>query len=384
MPSSLSPTNGTRFSSEASSVYVIAEAGVNHNGDMERAKALVDAAAEAGADAVKFQTFRADELVTKTAQKAEYQQRTTEATESQHSMLRRLELAPDAHQMLVKHCRERGISFLSTPFDSESADFLVEACGVDRLKVPSGEITNGPFLLNLTRHRLPIVLSTGMSTLGEVEEALSVLAFGLVRRESRDTEPSHAAFRAAFSSQEGQDALQKHVTVLHCTTEYPAPFDDINLRAMDTLRHAFGCRVGFSDHSEGIAVPIAAVARGATIIEKHFTLDRQLPGPDHAASLEPDELSGMIQGIRQVEIALGPGQKTPSASEMKNRPIARKSLVARRPVAKGETFTVETLAAKRPGTGVSPMHYWELLGEPASRDYAADEAIDEKTTGFNA
>jgi len=372
--------NGAPSSPESSSVFVIAEAGVNHNGDMERAKALVDAAAEAGADAVKFQTFRADELVTQTAQKAEYQQRTSEATESQHSMLRRLELASDAHEMLLEHCQEQGISFLSTPFDSKSANFLVETCGVDRLKVPSGEITNGPFLLNLTRHGLPIVLSTGMSTLGEVEEALSVLAFGLTRRGGSDEKPSGDAFRSAFSSPEGRHALQKHVTVLHCTTEYPAPFGEINLRAMDTLRHAFGCRVGLSDHSEGIAIPIAATARGASLIEKHFTLDRQLPGPDHAASLEPDELIAMIQSIRQVETALGTGRKTPTDSEIKNRPVARKSLVARRPIAKGEIFTSEMLAAKRPGTGVSPMRYWELLGETAARDYASDEEIDEKTT----
>jgi len=384
MPANLSPTHDTRFPAETSSVFVIAEAGVNHNGDMDRAKALVDAAAEAGADAVKFQTFRAQELVTQTAQKAEYQQRTTESTESQYAMLRRLELAPDAHEMLLEHCREQGISFLSTPFDSESANFLVEACGVDQLKVPSGEITNGPFLLDLTRHGLPIVLSTGMSTLGEVEEALSVLAFGLTHQGGDNAELSRDAFHSAFASEEGQRALQEHVTVLHCTTEYPAPFGEVNLRAMDTLRHAFGCRVGLSDHSEGTAIPIAAAARGATLIEKHFTLDRQLPGPDHAASLEPDELRAMIRGIRQVETALGTGKKIPTASEMKNRPVARKSLVARRSIAKGEPFTTQTLAAKRPGTGVSPMHYWKLLGQPASRDYTADERIDERSIDSEA
>lgn len=355
---------------------VIAEAGVNHNGRIEQALQLVDVAAEAGADAVKFQTFRARELVTQTAEKAAYQQRKTGSAESQYAMLRRLELTPDAHVRLLDHCRSCDITFLSTPFDCESAVFLVDTCGVDRFKIPSGEITNGPFLLALARQNLPMIVSTGMATLGEIERALSVLAYGMLNPEPSTAAPSPEAFQEAFASADGQRVIGERVTLLHCTSEYPAPVDDVNLRAMDTLRDAFHLPVGLSDHSEGIAIPIAAAARGATLVEKHFTLDRTLPGPDHAASLEPDELAAMIEGIRQVEAALGSGRKLPATSEMKNRAVARKSLVARRPIAAGEPFTADMLTAKRPGTGLSPMNYWRLLGQPAPRPYEADEVIE--------
>lgn len=353
-----------------SDVYIIAEAGVNHNGSVEMAKQLVDAAANAGADAVKFQTFKAERLVSKFAQKADYQKRTTDAEESQFAMIKRLELDVDTHHILQQYCSEWKIEFLSTPFDIDSVDLLT-GLGVSRLKVPSGEITNAPLLLKVARTGLPLILSTGMSTLGEVEQALAVLAFGY----SGGEHPSRRAFAEAYTSPEAQTKLRENVTLLHCTTEYPTPFGDVNLRAMDTLHAAFGLPVGYSDHTEGIAVPIAAVARGAKLIEKHFTLDRTLPGPDHKASLEPDELTAMVRSIRDIEKALGNPRKAPAVSEVKNMDIARKSLVAARNIEKGETFTADNLTVKRPGSGRSPMDYWEVLGMPAERAYREDETI---------
>ncbi|WP_337996591.1 N-acetylneuraminate synthase [Oleispirillum naphthae] len=356
------------------SVFVIAEAGVNHNGDIEMAHRLIDAAADAGADAVKFQTFRAADLAGRDAPKAAYQERATGAAESQLDMLRRLELAPAAHFALRDHAAKREVAFLSTPFDSASLDFLTGEMGMETIKIPSGEITNGPFLLRIARAAQRIVLSTGMSSLGEVEAALAVLAFGLSA--TPDTAPSHAAFEAAFLSQAGQAALRARVTLLHCTTEYPAAAADVNLRAMDTMAAAFGLAVGYSDHTQGIHIPVAAAARGAVLIEKHFTLDRSLPGPDHKASLEPEELAAMVRAIREVEAALGDGVKRPVAAEIGNRAVVRKSLVAARPIAAGETLSAETLACKRPGTGISPMDFWALCGRPAARAYAEGEAID--------
>ena len=353
-------------------VYVIAEAGVNHNGDPGMARRLIDVAVEAGADAVKFQTFKASNLATKTAPKADYQTVTTEAGESQIAMLRRLELLPARHHELVTHCRDKGIDFLSTPFDGESLGFLVGDLGLDTVKMASGEITNGPLLLQAARSGCDVILSTGMSTLQEVEEALGVLAFGFVDPHG---EPGRQAFAGAFATEAGRDALRRKVAILHCTTEYPAPAGDANLLAMDTLRETFGLRVGLSDHSEGIAVPIAAAARGAEVIEKHFTFDRSLPGPDHKASLEPGELKSMIAAIRAVEIAVGDGVKAPRPSEIKNMAIARKSLVALAPVSAGAPFTEETLGAKRPGDGISPMAYWDWLGRPAPRDLDEDEML---------
>ena len=353
------------------STFVIAEAGVNHNGNVDMALRLVDAAAEAGADAVKFQTFRADEVATGDAPKADYQTAATGGGESQAHMLRRLELPRDAYGVLKNHAEAAGLVFLSTPFDVDSLAFLTDGLGLGIIKLPSGEIVNGPLLLATARTGRRIILSTGMSTLDEVRDALSVIAFGY----AGEGAPSKAAFRAAFESTTGRAALKENVSLLQCTSEYPAPAADANLKAMDTLRDTFGLAVGLSDHTEGIAVAAAAVARGAAIIEKHFTLDRGLPGPDHRASLEPAELKDMVGAIRVVEVALGDGVKAPRPSELGNRVIARRSLVALRPVAKGEPFTEQNLGAKRPGGGVSPMDYWEWLGKPCPITCDADRLL---------
>lgn len=353
-------------------VFIIAEAGVNHDGSLAQALRLVDIAADAGADAVKFQTFRAATLVSRAAPKADYQIKSTGTAESQHDMIQRLELDEAAHAALIRHCATRGIEFMSTPFDLESLELLAKRFDVARLKMPSGDITNGPLLLAAARTGKPIILSTGMSTLDEVETALGILAFGYIEAVQA---PTLAACAQAFASPAGRKALERSVRLLHCTTEYPAPFEEVNLRAMGTLAEAFGLPVGYSDHTQGIAIPVAAVALGATAIEKHFTLDRNLPGPDHNASLEPDELVQMVRSIREVERALGSPQKRPAASEMKNLPIARKSLVAARAIRKGESFSAENLAVKRPGNGVSPMRYWEWLGKVADRDYAPDDKV---------
>ena len=327
---------------------IIAEAGVNHNGDLDLAKRLIDVAAEAGADFVKFQTFVADRLVTRVAEKADYQICSTGTEESQYEMLTRLELTPEAHQILIDHCISRHIGFLSTGFDVESVDLLVKL-GVGYIKVPSGEITNLPYLRHVGALRKQVILSTGMATLNEVGAAIEVLE------------------RAGTS--------RNCITVLHCTTEYPAPMVDVNLRAMLTIRDAFGVAVGYSDHTLGIEVATAAVALGATVVEKHFTLDANLPGPDHKASLVPEQLKAMVMAIRNVEMALGDGVKQLRPSESRNRHIVRKSLVATKPIRAGEAFTVENIAAKRPGTGISPMRWDEILGRKSTRDYGADELI---------
>ena len=331
------------------SVRIIAEAGVNHNGDPALARQLVDAAVEAGADWVKFQTFAADRLVTRTAAKADYQHQTTDAAESQHAMLRRLELTPQMQEDLLAHCRERGIGFLSTGFDPESLNYL-RGLGMDTFKIPSGEITNLPYLRRVGSFGQKILLSTGMANLGEIEAALEVL--------------------------EEAGTPRDQTTVLHCTTEYPAPMEEVNLRAIATIREAFGVAVGYSDHTEGIEVPVAAVALGATVIEKHLTLDRTLPGPDHAASLEPAEFGAMVRAIRNVEQAMGDGRKRASVSELRNREIVRKSLVALRPIEAGEPFTSENVGVKRPATGLSPMRWDEVIGRTAARPFGVDEEID--------
>jgi N,N'-diacetyllegionaminate synthase len=331
------------------STLIIAEAGVNHNGDLAVAKQLIDVAADAGADLVKFQTFTADRLVTTAARKAEYQARSSGADESQHEMLRRLELTPEMHRILIAHCKLRGIGFFSTGFDSNSVDLLVEY-GLDRLKIPSGEITNLPYLRHLGSLGLPVILSTGMSTLGEIEAALDVLAKAGTPRNK--------------------------VTVLHCNTEYPTPMADVNLRAMLAIRDALKVSVGYSDHTPGIEVAIAATALGAIVIEKHFTLDRSLPGPDHKASLEPTELGAMVRAIRNIEVALGDGVKRPMPSELKNRAVGRKSIVASRSIAAGEPYSADNLVIKRPGTGVSPMRWDEVLEKKADRAYEPDDAIE--------
>ncbi|RTL56017.1 MAG: N-acetylneuraminate synthase [Rhodocyclaceae bacterium] len=352
--------------------YIIAEAGVNHNGSLAMALDLVDAAARAGADAVKFQTFTAASLVSPSAPKADYQKRTTDGPETQYEMLRRLELSEADHDALIARCRERGITFLATPFDSASLALLCGRFGLDTIKVSSGDLTNAPFLLEIGRAARRVILSTGMSALAEVEEALGVLAFAYAS--APGAPPGPAAFAAAYASPAGQAALHGAVTLLHCTTEYPAPIGEVNLRAMDTLSAAFGLPVGYSDHTEGIHVPVAAVARGAGLIEKHFTLDKTLPGPDHRASLEPSELVAMVAAVRDIEVALGDGIKRPTPAEVGNRVAARKSLVAAMPLASGQPLM---LAVKRPGNGVSPFRYWALQGRPASRDYQTDELIDD-------
>jgi N-acetylneuraminate synthase len=349
---------------------VIAEAGVNHNGDLGLALELVDAAAAAGADVVKFQTFRSSELATATAPKADYQRVRTTAEELQSVMLARLELDEHAHHELMRRCEQRGIEFLSTAFDLPSLELLIRL-GLQRFKIPSGEIHNGPLLMRIASAGKPIILSTGMCTLDDVEAGLGLLTCALSKR----NEPKREELAHAWRSR-GSHLLGGVVTLLHCTSEYPAPIESINLAAMDTLRRHFGLSIGYSDHSLGITVPIAATALGATVIEKHLTLDRRLPGPDHAASLEPDEFRSMVTGIRVAASALGTPEKKPSATECANAAVVRKSLVALRPIARGEPFSPANLGIKRPGNGISSLYYWEYLGRPARRDYSADEQID--------
>lgn len=353
---------------------IIAEAGVNHNGDCARALALVEAAAAAGADVVKFQSFRADKLATAEAAKASYQQVTTGVAQSQLEMLRALELSEDDEQRIATACAAADITYMSTPFDADSATHLVKRIGVATLKVGSGDLTNAPLLLHLARFRLPIILSTGMATLAEVEQALGVIAFGYLR--DTNAPPTATAFADVLLDRQTWTELRSKVTLLHCTTEYPAEPHSINLRAMATLSNAFGLPVGFSDHSRGIHVATAAVALGATMIEKHLTLDRNLPGPDHSASIEPDELTAMIAAIRDVEAALGDGRKVPAPEEIANRIVARRSLVATSAIKSGERFSEQNLGVKRPGNGIPPIEYWAYLGKKATRDYAANEALE--------
>ena len=327
---------------------IIAEAGVNHNGSLEMAFELIDAASDAGADVVKFQTFKAENLVTQTAAKADYQLGTTDVQETQFEMIKKLELSYDMHHKLISKCKEKGIRFSSTGFDTSSVDVLIEL-GVDFLKVPSGEITNLPYLRHVGTKGLPIILSTGMCTMQEVASALEIL--------------------------EKAGAGKHDITVLHCNTEYPTPMEDVNLRAMLSMENELGVKVGYSDHTLGIEIPIAAVAMGATVIEKHFTLDRTMEGPDHAASLEPLELKQMVKGIRNIEKAMGDGVKKPSNSEVKNISIVRKSIVASKEIKLGDEFTSDNLGVKRPGTGISPMQWDEVVGKVASKDFQADELI---------
>jgi N-acetylneuraminate synthase len=328
---------------------VIAEAGVNHNGDFQLALKLVDAATQAGADVVKFQTFQADELVTIHAEKAAYQKIYTSEAEAQRDMLRQLQLTPQQHLRLIQHCKASGIEFLSTAFDLASIDLLA-SMGLRCWKIPSGEITNLPYLRKIGSLRQPIILSCGMATLGEVEAAIDVL--------------------------EHSGASRADITVLHCTTEYPAPLDEVNLTAMQTIARSLGVAVGYSDHTDGIVVSIAAVALGATVIEKHLTLDRAMAGPDHRASLEPQQFKSMVEGIRSIESALGDGIKRPTPCELANLSIARKSVVASRPIQAGETFTAHNLTSKRPGFGISPMQWDSLIGRKASRAYDLDDLIE--------
>ena len=328
------------------SVYIIAEAGVNHNGDINLAYQLVDAAKAAGVDCIKFQTFKSENLVSHTAQKAEYQKAAT-GDSSQQDMLKHLELSFDEFVSLKKYCDRKGICFLSTPFDFESIEFL-NSIEMPFWKIPSGEVTNYPYLVALAKTGKPVVMSTGMCEMQEIEDAIAVL------RENGTSD----------------------IKLLHCNTEYPTPYEDVNLRAMKTLRDAFGVEVGYSDHTKGIEVPIAAVAMGASVIEKHFTLDRNMEGPDHKASLEPQELKQMVDSIRHIEAALGSGDKRPSPSEKKNMAVARKSIVAAKRIKAGDILTEENITVKRPGTGICPMRWKEVLGTRAVRDFEEDELIE--------
>lgn len=366
----------TSWSASTGPTLVVAEAGVNHDGSIDQARRLVDVAAEAGADVVKFQTFRAKSLVTSEAPKARYQEGTTGAGGSQKEMLAELELDRRQHEVLLRQCEDRGIEFLSTPFDIESARFLVNDLGLTMIKVASGEITNGPLLLELARLGTELVVSTGMSSLADVEWALSVLAFGMLRGDEEI--PSGHDLGRALTRKESWSLLAERVTLLQCTTEYPASYESTNLRALDTLRQAFGLPTGLSDHTRGIEVPIAAAAREAAQVEKHFTLDRDLPGPDHAASLEPEELTRMIRGIRHVRRALGTGRKYPHAEEWKNRRDIRKGLVARRRIREGEPFESEDVEVKRAPEARSAKYYWSLLGRAAQQDYEAGDSIRER------
>ncbi|EPF6161491.1 TPA: N-acetylneuraminate synthase [Citrobacter sedlakii] len=354
---------------------IIAEAGVNHNGDEKLAFELVEAAFQAGADCIKFQTFNAQNLVTAGAKMADYQVANTRQQESQLSMLSRLELSPEAHHALANYCQYLGIEFLSSAFDIQSLHFLSGELGLKRLKLSSGELTNAPLVLAYARTGCDILVSTGMASLAEVEAALGVLAFGYTA--SPEESPGLAAFEQAWRSVAGQQALKRKVTLLHCTTDYPAPLDEINLRAMDTLSAAFDLPVGYSDHSAGIVIPVAAAARGARIIEKHVTLDKNLPGPDHKASLTPDELGDMVNAIRQVDRALGSKIKAATASEIKNKDIVRKSVVATQVINPGDAFTAGNISTKRPGGGMSPYMFWELLQQTATQYYQPGDLINE-------
>ena len=353
--------------------YIIAEAGVNHNGELERAYQLVDVAFNAGTDSVKFQTFKAKKLVTQAAKMADYQTRNTQKTESQFDMLKKLELSPEEQKQVAEYCHKKGIEFLSSPFDNESARWLLDDLGLKTIKVGSGEITNGPMLLEIAQRRPKTIISTGMANLADIEQALAVLSFGYLMPEK--TPKNLNEIMDAYYSPEAHQVLKENVSVLHCTTEYPAPFEQTHLQSMNSIKDIFDVKVGFSDHTKGISIPIAAVALGAEIIEKHFTTDKNLPGPDHKASLDPDELKVMVQSIREVESALGKKNKTPNAAELGNRKVARKSLVANCSIEKGTVFSSENLTSKRPGTGLSPMNYWDLIGKEANRNFTEDELI---------
>ena len=330
-------------------VVIIAEAGVNHNGSLTLAKKLVDKASEAGADYIKFQTFKSEKLVSKAAKQAEYQRRNIgKADDSQLAMLKKLELTEDDHLVLIEYCKEKGIKFFSTAFDPTTID-LLHSFNLGLWKIPSGEVTNYPYLKKIANYGEPVILSTGMCELSDIEAALNVLIFEGVNKED--------------------------ITILHCNTEYPTPYEDVNLKAMLEIKERFGVKVGYSDHTTGIDVPIAAVALGATVIEKHFTLDRNMEGPDHKASLEPDELKQMVSSIRNIEKALGSGHKTITESERRNISIARKSIVAACDIKKGEILTENNLTVKRPGTGISPMRWNEVIGTVANRDYIEDDMI---------
>ncbi len=356
------------------STYIIAEAGVNHNGSLEMAKELVKIAKEAGADAVKFQTFKAENLVTRQAKQAKYQFVNLGKAMTQFDMLKKLELTYEEFIELQLFCRKNQIEFLSTPFDFESVDFLIDQLGVTTVKIPSGELTNAPFIHYIATKGKPIILSTGMATIEEIHEALAFIAYGLARpQEPVVIEQIYAFYR----TEEARTVLSKKVTLMHCTTQYPTPTNSVNLKAIEEMKVIFQLPTGLSDHTVGINIPVAAVAMGAKVIEKHFTLDKTLEGPDHVASITPDELKAMVNGIREVELALGDGIKRPTENELQNRISARKSLVAKTIIKSGEVFNIDNLTVKRPGNGIEPSKYWSYIGKTALKAYIKDELIDE-------
>lgn len=359
--------------SEKDAVYIIAEAGVNHNGERDLAFALLDAAAEAGADAVKFQTFDAVRLASTHAPKAAYQKKSTDESESQLAMLKKLELPRSWHAELQRHARQKGIEFLSTAFDSDSLDFLV-SLGMPLFKVPSGELTNGPLLWQFARTGKKLILSTGMATLSEVEQGLAIVAHAL--KHGREPADIDEVWRC-WGHRESRQQLQGHVTLLHCTSQYPTPWSEVNLRAMDTLASAFGLEIGYSDHTEGCLIPVAAVARGAKVIEKHFTLDRSMQGPDHKASLEPDELKYMVSQIRALELAMGDGCKAPQPSEWDTRKAARQQVVAARDIGVGAVISKDDLTTARSGSGLPPTALWALVGTRSQRAFQVGEIIEQ-------
>ena len=353
---------------------IIAEAGVNHNGSEELAFQLVDVAKASGVDIVKFQTFVTRNLVTQKAEQAQYQKANIGKEQLQYQMLEKLELSFESHKAIKNYCTTQGIDYLSTAFDSQSLAFLVNDLKLNLLKIPSGELTNTPFVLEHALTGCDIILSTGMANLAEIEFALSVITFGYLNQQL-DKEPTTEAFKKAYASEEGQKLLRKKVTVLHCTTEYPAPFDEVNLNAMVQMHNEFNLPIGYSDHTAGVIVPVAAVAKGAVIIEKHFTLSKDMEGPDHKASIEPDELTQMVQDIRCIELALGSSEKQPTVSEIKNIAVARKSIVASANIKKGQRLSAENLTILRPGKGISPTKYYDILGSLAIKDFNEGELI---------
>ena len=352
--------------------FIIAEAGVNHNGDLDKALELVDVASRSGVDAIKFQTFNSKSLTTASAPKAKYQKENTTSKGNQQEMLEGLELSKGDYFQILNLCKERSIRFLSTAFDSRSLRFLIDDLKLDKLKIPSGEITNGPFLIDHAITGLDMIISTGMSNLKEIEIALGVVAFGYLNA----GDPCQESFQKAFHSEEGQKKLKEKVTLLHCTSQYPALRSDINLKAITTLKSEFNLKVGYSDHSEGILVASNAVSLGAELIEKHFTLDKDLPGPDHKASLDPFELDELVKTIRTTEEFLGDGAKVARKSENENLIVSRKSIVASKEIRKGEIFTEENLTFKRPGSGINPMKFWKILNKESNRNYSVDDLID--------
>ncbi len=362
-------------SKKLNKIFVIAEAGVNHNGSFNLAKKLVNQASKAGADAIKFQIFSADNLAIKNSKKAKYQKDLTDKNETQYEMLKKLELSKKNFVKLKQYCFKKKIEFLSSIFDEDSLNFLVKTLKIKKIKIPSGEITNGPLLLEAARSNCEIILSTGMSNIHEIRKAISIICYGYLNRSKKNYKINSINIKKAFQSLSGQKILRKKLTLLHCTTEYPSPNKDINLNAMLTISKVFNLRIGYSDHSKGYLVSLMAATMGAKVIEKHFTIDRNLPGPDHKASLNPNELKNMIEEIKNVKIILGQSKKEIYKSELKNVYIARKVLVAKKNIIKGEKFSINNIIAKRAGKGLSPMFYWYLLGKKSNKNLKKDQKI---------